>query len=83
MDFKNMPKSRNKRKNGKVKSGKAVKVTKTDKAKIQNAFVRKLSEYSQMTLEELEELRDNNDVTGTYARALEIMISSKKNAGND
>jgi len=73
-----MAKSRKRRKNGKTVSGKMHKPTRKDRQNIQRAYITKFAEYSQMTLQELTELKEGGNIRGTYLRALEAIIEVKK-----
>ena len=75
-----MAKSKNKRKNGKKVSGKALKATKKDNIKRRNAYFDKQEEYSKLSDQELLDLHNTGTVKGSYLIALETVIAFKAKA---
>lgn len=75
-----MAKSKNKRKNGKKISGKAIRLTKKDNLKRRNAYFDKQEEYSKLSDQELLDLYNTGTVKGGYLIALETVIAFKAKA---
>jgi hypothetical protein len=78
-----MAKSKNKRKNGKKVSGKALKAlkaTKKDIIKRKIAYFDKQEEYSKLSDQELLDLHNTGTVKGSYLIALETVIAFKAKA---
>lgn len=72
-----MAKSRNKRKNGKIVSGKLFKPSRKDNLRRKKAYFDKQEEYSKLSDQELLDLHNTGTITGGYLVALETVIAFK------
>ena len=73
-----MPKSRNRRKNGKKKDGTYKKLDTKSRIRIYTSYHKKLAEYEAMTLEELEELGRTTRLGGGYRLAYVQILTKKR-----
>ena len=73
-----MPKSKNKRKNGKTMDGTYKKHSRLDKMRINSSYLKKITEFEAMTLEELEELGTVQKLGGSYKMAYIQVLTRKR-----